>query len=308
MKIDQSVCNDWAPSPVKNCLKACGLKIKIASERRASAGLFSRRCLRMYLHFLFSACFFFFLARASAGVFFPCRAPSARFVVHGHCLYPGAVLPVRSQVFIKLDSGRRIARPQAATHPSFQGLPKTAFNMHYSFPCCYKPNFQLLAIVVVFCAFFFIFLVGSGRASACGVVCCVFRVTTLFSLNWCFCSCHFLFFFFERHCPRCTVLAFPVVRRLPPPVDPARVCLHIPGRSSQCVMMTESVCSRVVSGKNSLQKICSSERNPQTEWRIHLWETFPLYLPQLQKVAGRYLKQAYIRARLLLLIPSVWGV
>lgn len=68
------------------------------------------------------------------------------FVVHGHCLYPGAVLPVRSQVFISLDSGRQITEPQAATHPSFQGLQQTGFNTHYSFPCCYKPNFQLLSI------------------------------------------------------------------------------------------------------------------------------------------------------------------
>lgn len=38
--------------------------------------------------------------------------------------------PVRSQVFIRLDSGRQITRPQAATHPSLRGLPETAFNTH----------------------------------------------------------------------------------------------------------------------------------------------------------------------------------
>lgn len=90
------------------------------------------------------------VARVSTGVFFVLCAHVLRAhavgVVHGHCLYPGAVLPVRSQVFISLDNRRQITRPRAAAHPSFQGLPKTAFNMHYSFPCCYKPNFQQRSI------------------------------------------------------------------------------------------------------------------------------------------------------------------
>lgn len=50
-------------------------------------------------------------------------------VVHGwHCLYPGAVLPVRSQVIINLDSGKQITRPRLPhIHPSkgFQRQPST---------------------------------------------------------------------------------------------------------------------------------------------------------------------------------------
>lgn len=53
----------------------------------------------------------------------------------GHCLYPGAVLPVRSQVFMSLDSGRRITRPQDAAHPFPRRLWSRAFDGRYSFPC-----------------------------------------------------------------------------------------------------------------------------------------------------------------------------
>lgn len=150
-------------------------------------------------------------------------------VVHGHCLYPGAVLPVRSQVFINHDSGRQITRPQAATHPSFQGLPKTAFNTHYSFPCCYKPNFQLLSIG--FC----LACCGVLRQQGCiGVVMSAeLRVSSEVQLSflWIFAfpSCHF-----EWHCPLCTVLTFPAVRCLPPQVGFACVCLHICERLSVC--------------------------------------------------------------------------
>lgn len=64
--------------------------------------------------------------------------------------------PLRSKVFINLNSRRQITRPQAATHPSssFQVLPKTAFNMHFSFPCFYKNTFST--------AFYWFFLCAVG--------------------------------------------------------------------------------------------------------------------------------------------------
>lgn len=67
MKIDQSICNDWTLSPLKNCLEACGLKTKIASERRASlcAGVFLPCIYTSFRPCVFSA---------SAGALFFCPA------------------------------------------------------------------------------------------------------------------------------------------------------------------------------------------------------------------------------------------
>lgn len=248
MKIDQSICNDWTLSPLKNCLKACGLKIKIASEQSVSLALCAGVSCR-YLHFLFYVfvCVSGYMCVSEHScVLFMMRA-HACFVVHGwHCLYPGAVLPVRSQVFINLDSGRQITRPQAATHPSFQGLPKTAFNMHYSFPCCYKPNFQLLSLgfSLACCR------CPSAGKHRCGDVCrvvCIFRGTTLFSLNSCFPSRHF-----EWHCPLHTVLRFPAVRSLPPQVVFDCVCLHICVRLSVCGGVWERLLMYGIGKKNRL--------------------------------------------------------
>lgn len=133
MKIDQSICNDWTLSPLENSLKLCVLKITMNSECVSS---FVCRCswdACVCVSSLVWARVCCFSVTAHAGS-----------VADGHCLYPEAVLPVRSQVFINLDSGRRITEPQAATHPSLQRLPKTAFNTHYSFPGRYQPHFQPL--------------------------------------------------------------------------------------------------------------------------------------------------------------------
>lgn len=106
----------------------------------------------------------------------------ACLLINGHCLSPGAVLPVRSQVFISLDSGRRITRPKAATHPSFVGLSKRALNVR----CCsssplqlHKPDFQLISTGWSLCAADV--LVRSTRDD-CGVA-CIIRNTTFFTSN-----------------------------------------------------------------------------------------------------------------------------
>lgn len=246
MKIDQSICNDWTLSPLKNCLNACGLKIKIASEQSVSVALCAGVCAT-YLHLLF-VCFCVFEHRCV--VFFCVLRAHACFVVHGHCLYPGAVLLVRSQVFINLDSGRQITRPQAATHPSFQGLPKTAFNTHYSFPCCYKPNFQLLSIGFASRA------AGLRQREALGVVMFAeLRVSSEVQLCslWvsAFPSCHF-----EWHRPLCTVLTFPVVRCLPPQVGFACVCLHTCARLSVCLRV---LVVKGIGGKTVFRRFVQAE-------------------------------------------------
>lgn len=127
MKIDQSICNDWTLSPLINCLIACGLKIKIASEQSVSVSL----CAGVFVCIYSSFCLYVF-AHASTGVFFLCYVPVLALSYMGTVCF----LPITPKVFINLDSRRQIARPQAATHPSLQGLPKAVFNMHFSFPCC----------------------------------------------------------------------------------------------------------------------------------------------------------------------------
>lgn len=173
MKIDQSICNDWTLSPLKNCIKACGLKAKIACAQSVSVA----RCAGVscaYLYFFWSV----FLASVSTGVFLSCCVHMHAFLVNGHCLY------VRSQVFISLDSGRQITRPKAATHPSFHGLPKRAFNMHYSFPCCYSCTNQIFSCFpLLLLDKPWVWVSGKqGCGGDCGVA-CICRGTTLFSLN-----------------------------------------------------------------------------------------------------------------------------
>lgn len=86
MKIDQSICNDWTLSPLKNCFKACGLKIKIASEQSVSLALCggvsciytSSLCLDLDVLLLrewAQACSFLCVSHAHAV-----------FVVHGHSI------------------------------------------------------------------------------------------------------------------------------------------------------------------------------------------------------------------------------
>lgn len=120
-------------------------------------------------------CVLFFVSRAQACL-----------LLNGHCLSPGAVLPVKSQVFISLDSGRRITRPKAATHPSFVGLSKRALNVR----CCsssplqlHKPDFQLLSFGWSVCAADV--LVRNTRDD--GGVACIVRNTTFFTSNTSYC-------------------------------------------------------------------------------------------------------------------------
>lgn len=245
MKIDQSICNDWTLSSLKNCLKACGLKIKIASEQSVSLALCAGVSC-MYLHLFVCVCVYVcvFCVCEHRCVLFVLRA-HACFVVHGQRLYPRAVLPVRSQVFISLDSGRQITRPQAATHPSFQGLPKTAFNMHYSLPCCYKPNFQLLSIGLSSRA------VGVRQRDALARRCCVYPEVQL---------CSFWIHAFPHATLNDTV---PCVQRLHflwcavchlELVSPVSVCIFV--YTSLCVVVSESAWCRVLGKKWSLRDLC----------------------------------------------------
>lgn len=143
----------------------------------------------------------------------------------------GAVLPVRSQVFIRLDSRRQITRPKAATHPSSHGLPKWAFNMHYSFLVLlhlYKPDFP--AAFHWFPSYTLWECVSGKQGCGVehGVACIFFRATTLFSLNQ-LCS------LMPHQMTLSTVNdKFPVVRCLLPQVGFAGVCLHICACLSAC--------------------------------------------------------------------------
>lgn len=56
MKIDQPICNDWTLSHLRDCLKACGLKIKIASEI-LSVSVALCAGVSLYLHVFLSVCF-----------------------------------------------------------------------------------------------------------------------------------------------------------------------------------------------------------------------------------------------------------
>lgn len=131
-----------------------------------------------------------------------------RFVLHGNSPYPGAVFAVRSQVFISLDSGRRITRPQAAKHPSCRGHPKTDFSMDYSFPCFYKPHFffcfTLLSLVFVYC----------GGSSMKHFNVCLFGDTAVQTGT--------LTFFYIAPSPSCSAVGFPTVLYLLP-----QVCLFM---------------------------------------------------------------------------------
>lgn len=239
MKIDQSICNDWTLSPLKNCLKACGLKIKIASEPSVSAA-FVRRCF-LYVFTLLLPC----LCVSTGVFFFASRAHMRVFVVHGHCLYPGAVLPVRSQVFISLDSGRLITSPQAAAHPSYQGLPKDSLQHALLIATLLQTAFSA--------GFHWFTLARCGCACVSGK-----RVWVWWCLQGClyFQRYNYVLFkfmlsphaFFEWHCPLRTVLTFPVVHCLPPQVGFACVCLHICVHLSLCLSLG---CARYSGVKNS---------------------------------------------------------
>lgn len=117
-------------------------------------------------------------------MFLSCCVHMHALLVNGHRLYPGAVLPVRSQVFISLDSGRQITRPKAAAHPSFHGLLKRAFNMHYSFPRCYSCTNQIFSCFpLVLPDTPWVWVSGTqGCGGDCGAA-CICRGTTLFSPN-----------------------------------------------------------------------------------------------------------------------------
>lgn len=131
-----------------------------------------RRCFSStYLHFFLSMCL---LGERRCVVFLSRVHMRALSYMVAVCLYPGAVLPpIRSQVFIRLDSGRQITRPQAATHPSLRGLPETAFNTH------------LLILAPLQNKIFGCLLLDHPRASrgSEGLQSCIFSGTTLFSLN-----------------------------------------------------------------------------------------------------------------------------
>lgn len=168
-------------------------------------------------------------------------------VLCGHCLYPGAVLPVRSQVFISLDSGRRITGPQAATHPSFPGLPKTSLQHALFVPMLLQTKFSA--------AFHWFTPACRGtRVSVkrgCGDVCrvaCIFRGTTLFSLNSAF-PCATLNDTVPGvlclHILRCAVCHLELV-------SPVFVCIFV--CASLCVVVAESAWLCGILGKIVLKR------------------------------------------------------
>ena len=167
MKIDQSICNDWTLSPLKNCLGACGLKTKIASERRASlcAGASRPRIYTSFCPCVFSA---------SAGVLFFCPACTCvlcRTWSPSVCIREPSCPPSDprySYVLTVEDRSPGLKLPHI--HPS-EGSQRQPSTRIYSFSRRCKTKYSA--------AYYWIILARRGEARVCRVVSSVVQLCSL---------------------------------------------------------------------------------------------------------------------------------
>lgn len=147
MKIDRSICDDWALSPDENRLRACGPGTNAPSEPSLCVQVFFFFC-KTNLSFFFS-CFCLSMTRAFKlrWLLFVLHAVISSSV-HWCFLLSVAFLCVGSQVLSSPNNGRQICRLQAATHLSFPQLFWEKKNQNFSplFPSAAETIFLLRSL------------------------------------------------------------------------------------------------------------------------------------------------------------------